>query len=128
MRVLPQTPVFTVDDALALGWTPSALRNAVRHGRIVRLRRGVYSSVREQRPAIDAVAAARAYDQSVVSHRSALLLHGLPLVGSAPPVPELTVRPRTNANLHNVHVHRAGLRPHDVTVVGDTPVTSVART
>jgi hypothetical protein len=128
MRTVPEATVFTVDDALAQGWTRSALRNALRHGRIVRVRRGIYTSVLHRQPVIDAVAAARSYTNSVVSHRSALLMHGLPLVGSAPSVPELTVQPRTNANMSRTHVHRATLRPCDVTFVGDTPVTSVART
>jgi hypothetical protein len=128
MRDLPDAPVFTVAEAQAAGWTHSALQNAVRHRRLTRLRRGVYTSCGEQRALVDAVAAARSYSRSVVSHRSAVLLHGLPLIGSQPPVPELTVPPRSNANMHSAHVHRARLRPHDICVVGDTAVTSIART
>lgn len=79
-------------------------------------------------PVLDAVAAARVIPHSVVSHRSAALLHGLPILGAAPPYPELTVRPRRDANFRHVLVHRAGMRRCDVTVVGDIPVTSIART
>src|SRR5947209_5816985 len=100
MRALPPATVFTVDEATAHGWTTSALRNAVRHGRLVRVRRGVYTSVFDRRPITDAVAAARSYAGSVVSHRSAALMHGLPLLGSQPPRPELTVAPRSNVNMH----------------------------
>jgi hypothetical protein len=128
MRALPPAAVFTVDEATAHGWTPSALRNAVRHGRLVRVRRGIYASVFDRRPITDAVAAARSYAGSVVSHRSAALMHGLPLLGSQPPRPELTVAPRSNVNMHGVHAHRATMRDCDVTTVGDTPVTSIART
>lgn len=128
MRPLPPSVVFTVDEAAEHGWTSSALRNAVRQGRLVRPRRGVYSSMLDQYSVIDAVAAARSYRGSVVSHRSALLLHDLPLLGRDSAVPDLTVPPRTNVNMHGAHPHRASLRAQDVTLVGDTPVTSIART
>ena len=55
-------------------------------------------------------------------------MHGLPLVGASPKLPELTVAPRSNANLAEVHVHRAGIRRCDVVLLGEVAVTSVART
>lgn len=128
MRSLPPSPVFTVHDAAAHGWTSSALRNAVHHGRLLRVRRGVYSSVLDRNPVTAAAAAARRYSGSVVSHRSAVLMHGLPLLGREPAVPELTVAPRSNANIQHAHPHRATLREKDVTTIDDIPVTSVART
>lgn len=128
MRPLPPSAVFTVAEAYATGWTASALQNAVRHGRIRRLRRGVYTALGKETPALAAVGAARAVPQAVVSHRSAALLHGLPLIGPQPPVPELTVPPRTRGDIPSVHPHRARLRPEDVVTVGDTKVTAVART
>jgi hypothetical protein len=128
MRELPQTPVFTVDEARSLGWTDSALRHGVSRGRLLRVRRGVYTS----RPTITretaAVAAVRATPNAVVSHRSAALLHGLPLLGAQPSVPELTVRPREPADHPALHLHRASLRPRDIVLIGDTAVTSPART
>lgn len=128
MRELPDLPVFTVAEAAALGWTHAALQHALRRGRVVRLRRGVYTSAPAGTPELSAIAAARALPSCVVSHRSAALLHGLPLLGGQPPVPEVTVPPRSGANLPEVHVHRASLRPVDITTVGDTRVTSIART
>lgn len=128
MRSLPPAPVFTVEEAFAAGWTHSALRNALRRGRIVRLRRGIYTALADQTPELAAIAAARSVPRSVISHRCAALLHGLPLLGAPPPLPELTVPPRSGANYPGVRLHRAQLRPEDVTSIGDSAVTSVART
>lgn len=128
MRDLPTGPVFTYDDALAAGWTYSALKNAVRHGRLVRVRRGVYMSAPAMSPELAAIAAGRAITGAAVSDRSATLIQGLPLLGARPPLPELTVPPRGNVNHPAVHLYRAALRPEDVVLIGGTRVTSVART
>ncbi|MDT4929858.1 MAG: hypothetical protein QOF92_2725 [Pseudonocardiales bacterium] len=128
MRQLPDPTVFTVRDAEACGWTMSALRNAVRHGRIVRVRQGVYTSVPRRSHRVDTVAAARNYPDCTVSHRSAALMHDLPLLGAQPTLVEVTVAPRSNANLPRIHVHRAQLRPPDAVLVDGVAVTSIART
>ena len=128
MRELPSSAVFTLDDALGCGWTSAALRHAVRNGRLRRMRRGVYASVGTGGPCLDAIAAARSYPGAVVSHRSATLLHGLPLLGAQPALAELTVRPGGNANLPAVHVNRAQLRPCDTIVVAGVVATTPART
>lgn len=128
MRSLPPGPVFTVHDAYACGWTTSALRNAVRQGRIVRLRRGTYAAAATSLPHLGALAAAASLPRAVISHRSAASLHGLPLLGERPRVPEATVPPRTGGNLPGLHVYRATLRPEDVVDSGAVRVTSVART
>lgn len=125
---LPTTNVFHVRDAQARGWTSSGLKNAVRQGRLIRVRRGVYASADPASACIEAWAAVVQYPNAVVSHRSAALLHGLPLLGPQPPVPEVTVRPRGNANLPGMHVHRARLREHEWLIVNGVAVTSVART
>lgn len=127
MRPFPSADVFTLDEALATGWTVSALRHAVHSGLLSRPRRGVYA-VGPAGERHRVLAAARAYPQAVLSHRSALLLYGLPLVGRRPPAPEVTVPPRSNGNLVGVHVHRAQLRAPDVVLVDDARVTAVART
>jgi hypothetical protein len=127
MRPIPTPPVFTVAELEAAGWTRSALDNALRHGRLLRVRRGVYTSRDSITPETAAIAAARAFPQGVVSHRCATLLHGLPLLGGHPRVPDLTVPPRSGVNLPSVHVYRATLRPQDIVRVADTAVTSVAR-
>jgi hypothetical protein len=128
VRPLAPAQVFTLHDAVAAGWTPSALAHAVRVGRIVRVRRGVYADVSAD-PLISRIRAATvAYPGAVVSHRAAVLLHGLPLVCAPPPMPEVTVAPGANANLAGVHVHRASVRPEDVVDVGGTRALSIART
>lgn len=127
MRELPGT-IFTTQEAREAGWTRSALRNAQHHGRIRSVTRGCYTSAPELTAVVAALAAGHRYPGAVVSHRSALLLHELPLVGAAPRSAEITVRPRSNANLADVQLYRAGLRDADVTVVGNARVTSVART
>jgi Transcriptional regulator, AbiEi antitoxin len=128
MRPLPASPVFTVDEAYAIGWTPAALHHACRRGRVRRIRRGVYTALPEVTPQLAAQAAACAARHGVVSHRSAALLHGLPLIGAHAPVPELTVPPRSSADLPGIHFYRARLRPQDTVTIGDTRVTSVPRT
>jgi hypothetical protein len=128
MRALPPSAVFTTDEAYAAGWTSSALKNAVRRGGLIRLRRGVYTAQDHDRTEIAAIAVARAVPRAVVSHRSALPMHGLPLLGPRPLVPEITVPPRTRGDVPGVHLYRAGLRPQDIVDLGDTSVTSVART
>jgi hypothetical protein len=127
MRPLPDPIMFTSDQALAAGWTHSALKNAVRRGRLMRPRRGLYAPAASATPELAAIAAARAIPDAVVSHRSATLLHALPLLGPRPSLPELTVPPRGNMNHSSVHLYRAALRPEDVVLIGGTAVTSVPR-
>jgi hypothetical protein len=62
-----------------------------------------------------------------LSHRSALLLHGLPVIGAPPARPQLTVPPRASGDLLGAELHRATLADDDVAVVGDFPVTAIAR-
>jgi very-short-patch-repair endonuclease len=129
MRTLPTAAVFTRADALACGWSDSALSRAVRSGRVVRLRRNQFTAVDHQGdPCIAAIAAAHACGGSVVSHRSAALMHGLPLLGPAPLRPDLTVSPHCTGDVAAALLHRASLRDEDVVDIGSTPVTSVART
>ena len=127
MPELPDRP-FTVAEASDLGWTPSALRHAVASGRLLRARRGIYAPPGSNELELAALAAALNYPQGVISHRSAALLHGLPLVGRPTAKPELTVPPRAKANLPDVHVHRARLRGHDVQLLNGASVTTPART
>lgn len=104
MPDLPTEPVFTVHEAAALGWTGSALKNAVRHHRLFRVRRGVYTTSGAVTPALAAHAAGRRHPRAVISHRSAALLHGLPLLGAQPAFAELTVRPRGNTDVPAAHI------------------------
>ncbi len=73
MRDLPPAvnpgEIFTIADARAAGWTMSALKNAVRTGRIRRVRTGAYTAMatdeslsfksRERSLMVEAVAATR---------------------------------------------------------------------
>jgi Transcriptional regulator, AbiEi antitoxin len=129
MRDVPQPTIFTVDQARAHGWTASALRHAVTTGRLVRLRRGVYcDAASSAAPALHAAAVTLTRRGAVVSHRSAAALHGVPMLGAVPRLPELTVAPRTGANLPGVHLHRASLPPADVVCIDGVDVTGPART
>lgn len=124
----PPADLFTRSEALAAGWSDPALHRAVRAGRLHRVRRGAYASADTAGdPVVAAIAAARACTGSVVSHRSAALLHGLPLL-EPPPVPDLTVAPSGTGDVSGARLHRAGLRPGDVTTVDGVAVTSLPRT
>ena len=127
MRPLPTPAVFSRADTRDLGWSDAALTRAVRRGQVIRLRRDQFT-LGVPDPVLDAVAAARNCRGSVISHRSAALLHGLPLIGRPPPVPELTVPPSGTGDLGRAHLHRATLRDADVVELNKHPVTSVART
>lgn len=130
MRGLPSARVFTSTELYACGWSEAAVARAVRSGRLLRLRRGVFASATADvnDPVLTIQAATLSCTGAVASHRSALQVHGLPLVGARPPVPEVTVSPRRIGALADAHLHRATLRAEDVTAVGGIPVTSIART
>lgn len=129
MRTLPAAGVFTSSDARALGWSDSALTRAVRAGRVIRLRRDQYVAGPDTGdPTLSAIAAARSCSGSVISHRSAALLHGLPLLLSPPERPDLTVQPGRTGDVRNALLHRAGMRSRDVVEIDGLPVTSIART
>jgi hypothetical protein len=128
MRELPDAPTFTAADMRAVGWTRSARRNALERGQIVSVGHNSFAPAQPVTLELRVRAAAHRYPRAVVSHRSALLIHGLPLVGTPPKLPEVTVAPRSNANLAGVHVHRAGLRSRDVATTAGLILTSPART
>jgi hypothetical protein len=149
MRELPSTPVFDRSDARALGWSDPALTRAIAAGRVVRLRRGQYVDARltaparqtdrqplrhdsiidrERRSRAEAVAAANACRGSVISHRSAALIHGLPILQRAPFRPTLTVAPGGASRLAGAQLHRATLPAQDIVGHDQVLHTSVART
>lgn len=129
MRTLPDSPVFTRADALTHGWSGSALSRAARSGRVAALRRNQFSAPENRGdPRHAAIAAVRECGGSVISHRSAALLHNLPLLSGAPTRPDLTVMPGATGDVAGALLHRARLRPDDVVRIDDVPVTSVART
>jgi hypothetical protein len=127
MRPLPDQLLFTRADARSSGWSDSALSRAVRSGRILKLRHGHFAAASDADPILRARAAA-ACSGSVISHRSAALLHGLPLLDLPPKRPDLTVPPRHTGDVADALLHRAGLPAEDVIDVDGAEVTSVART
>jgi hypothetical protein len=129
MRPTPPATVFNRSDARAYGWSDSALSRAVRAGRILRLKHDQFTTLEHgDDPRVVAAAAARSCQGSVVSHRSAALIYGLPLLHPAPARPDLTITPRATGDVAGALLHRATLRPEDVIEVDGIPVTTLART
>lgn len=127
MRSLPTASVFSRADARLLGWSDSALNRAVHSGRILRLRRDQYTAGPAD-PRIAALAAVRGCAGSTISDRSAAIVHGLPLLGAQPLVPEVTVQPWGTGDLLGAHLYRATLRAQDIVEIEQCPVTSIPRT
>jgi hypothetical protein len=126
MHALPDASVFSRADLRTRGWPDSTIDRAVRSGRLVRLRRGFYCTAVAGGHDALARAAAAACAGSVISHRSAVLAHGLPLL-VPPHRPDLTVPPRHTGDVRHALLHRARLDPEDVVVIRDAPYTAVAR-
>jgi predicted transcriptional regulator of viral defense system len=130
-RAAEQHGYLTTRDARDLGIDPTQLRLMAARGRLERAGRGVYRVPLLPRGEHDALAAAVAWSlgRGVVSHESALQLHGLADVN--PSRIHLTV-PRENhpraAGGETYRTHRRDLAPSDVTQVDSLPVTTVART
>lgn len=122
-----QHGVFTLDDALASGWSPDQVRRRVRAGRWERLVPGVFR-IRgvpdswQQR----ARAATLARPESRVSHLTGAAAHGLSV--PIPPRPSIAVARGSSARTAIARVHRV-LEPNEPAVVRQgLPVTTVART
>jgi hypothetical protein len=143
-RIAPDRPVAgAVDQALRQGFvlrrrqafsaglTESHLRRLVRGGTWSLPRHGVLG-VLPRSDAIDgslrATAAALARPGHVVSHRSAALLHGLPLLAT-PHAPELTALRASTLGVRTAcRVRGAVLAADEVTDWFGAPVTTIART
>ncbi len=142
MSSLEQLPTgssttFTRAQAVRAGYSDHEIRAAVRSGRWIRVRRGSYSWAATGTAVLDVEQAhvLRAHDVaaklgpgSVLSHQSALLLHGVPVWG-VPLGNVLVTRfgassARTRAGVKS---HQRSLTADDVTTVGATTVTTVAR-
>lgn len=121
----------TTRDARELGIDPTQLRLMAARGRLERAGRGVYRVPVLPRTENDELAAAVAWSmgRAVVSHESALVLHGLTDVN--PPRIHLTV-PRDNPPRAQggelYRIHRRVLPQPDVAAVDGLPVTTVKRT
>jgi len=129
----------TVRDLRALqadGVTQSQVRALQRVGELERVRRGVYrySPPTDESPeAAHAVLARATWRQlrpgGAVSHLSAAVLHGLPLLG-APPSRVWVTKPEGGHGRAGsaIHLRRCALDPHDVVDLDGVLVTSLART
>lgn len=130
-RAAEQHGYITTRDARDLGIDPTQLRLMAARGRLERVGRGAYRVPLLPRTTHDDLAEAVAWTlgRGVVSHESALVLHGLSDV--SPSRIHLTV-PRDNhprgAGGELFRLHRRDLDPADVTEQNDLPVTTVGRT
>ncbi|MCW2713222.1 MAG: Transcriptional regulator, AbiEi antitoxin, Type system [Frankiales bacterium] len=131
-----QGGVVTRKQALDSGLSPAAVRTLLRSGRWTALAGGVYAPAASLDPGPGArhvlEAAARVLTSGlgvVASHRTAALVHGLPLLGRPPVVPQLTRAPRFRGDSSaDRYLYVAGLAEADTTERGGIPVTSLART
>jgi len=130
-RAVEQHGYVTTRDARDLGIDPTQLRLMAARGRLERVARGVYRVPVLPRTEHDELAEAVAWTlgRGVVSHESALVLHGLSEVN--PSRIHLTV-PRDNhpraAGGDLYRLHRRVLQASDITEKDDLPVTTVVRT
>lgn len=144
MRPIPaiaaqQCGVFSVHQALAQGWTRSALLHAIRSGRLRHIRAGAYqvadltelSDLTDLAEALDlpsdrferarwrhaapGIAAALTVSGAAATHSTAAVLTGLPLV-SLPRRACVTVPASYSGDLVGVHLHRTGTPGHLGTV------------
>lgn len=130
-RAAEQHGYVTTQDARSLGIDPTQLRLLAARGRLERTSRGVYRVHILPRTEHDEFAAAIAWTlgRGIVSHESALVLHGISDVN--PSRIHLTVprnnHPRTvGGDLYRLH--RRKLPATDITEVDGLPVTTVPRT
>ena len=121
----------TTLQAREAGVDPTQLRLLASRGRLEHVARGVYRVPILPRSEHDdlAFAIAWARGRAVLSHESALVLHGHSDVN--PAVVHLTAPPNNYPRAQGsgpVRIHRRDLPANDVTVVDGLPVTTVART
>ncbi|MEE2033821.1 type IV toxin-antitoxin system AbiEi family antitoxin domain-containing protein [Rhodococcus chondri] len=134
---MTQPTPFLRTEALAVGFTDSEIRRALRAGELERLEPGIYLQATDSE-SFDSLDRYRIRVRSVgtklspgtvVSHTSAAALHGLTLWR-----PDLTrvhiTRNRTAGGRRSAgrHLHVAPLTSGDITHVAGIPCTSVART
>lgn len=130
-RAADRNGYVTTNDARELGVDPTQLRLMAARGRLERVARGVYRVPVLPRGPHDDLAAAVAWSmgRGVISHESALALHGLADVN--PPRVHLTV-PRNNhprtAGGELYRMHRRELTATQITTVDGISVTTVERT
>lgn len=130
--------MFTGAEAIATGWTPDALERAVRSGRMLRLRPGVYCVVPDESElhpadrarrhrARQAVAAALVTTDAVVTALGAATLLGWPTWAPRERAC-LSVPGATSTSVDGVHLHRGRLPASAVASVAGFRLTRPSRT
>lgn len=136
-----QGGVYSRVQAADSGYTPSQIHDRIRDGRWERIRYGQYAEavdlshlapwdqeiMRHQR-LVHAVMNSLRPGTVVVSHQSALVLHGVPLWG--PDLAEVHVSRldrHRGGRIGGVHHHRGKLADADLAVVSGLPATAVPR-
>lgn len=122
-------------ELLTAGFADDELRQRLRSGALVSVRRGSYiapaalPSTPEGRHAVLVRAAVRGLAAgSVVSHVSAVVLHGLPVWGVDLGRVHITRNRRSGARVGaDLHVHAAPLDPAEIGMIGGVLVTLAAR-
>lgn len=127
-----QEGLFTTKQAAQAGYSAQLLIHHVRAGNIVRLRRGIYRLVHYPVGEHEELVSTWLWSEreGVLSHRTALSLHGLSDV--LPAEIELTVpsawRRRRLRRPGGLELHFADLEPGDRAWFGPVPVTTPLRT
>ncbi|OYO23146.1 hypothetical protein CGZ93_06730 [Enemella dayhoffiae] len=137
--------VFTTEQLTEMGWNTEKIRSAVRGGEFVRIRNGFYrpgtpadeferqdwtpEDYQLRHRCLIQAAGAVISDDTVLSHRSAAVLHGLPLPpGLLRRVDLLRDGVDGARRTPTAHHRRAPLPTDDRTVIEGLPVTGLART
>lgn len=128
------THVRLTRELLAEGYTHEELAQLTRVGALTRVRRGAYHASIEDDPALRHLRLVEATVRltarnAVVSHNSAAVVHGLPVVSTSLSRVQVT-RPDSagGRNRGGVHLYAAPLHPDEVVLVRGMAVTSLART
>jgi hypothetical protein len=123
--------VLTTRQAAAAEVDHAQVRRLLRSGRWSAPRRGVLAVIspldERDRAALAAAAVALVRATTVISHRSAAILHGLPVV-TMPPIPDVTAPAGTRASTASIRLWRAGLDQAEISRWHGSSVTGVART
>lgn len=127
-----QAGYFTTAQAGELGWLPQNLRYHVQRGNLRRVRRGIYRLTRFPPSDQEDLVVVWLWSgrQAVFSHETALAMHSLSDL--LPSRIHVTVPGDWTARRlrwpANVEPHYSDLEDHEITWVGDVPVTEPART
>ncbi|WP_342372841.1 hypothetical protein PCC79_01870 [Propioniciclava soli] len=131
---MEQFDLRTTAAFLGEGWSSAELAGAVRAEELDKIRRGVYGPRGHRdaaaRHALEAAAACVVrHSDSVVSHTSAAVLHGLPVRRAALAEVDLTRwGPEHGKKQAGIRLHRTRVEEDEVVEIGGVRVTSLERT